>query len=105
MKNAFFVLGYIKKLCQHPYLLVSASVEKKIQMGLIVLSEEQLEIERIQKEEDEQRVQASSGLIKTRRAMQEAMSKSRKQMKAIESVKDTPPKMVEGKLVGGINQE
>jgi hypothetical protein len=54
IQNAFFILSYIKKLCQHPFLLASTSVEKKRQIGLLVMSEadQQLqdEIDKIQQE-------------------------------------------------------
>ena len=40
IQNAFFILSYIKKLCQHPFLLASTSIEKKRQIGLLVMSEE-----------------------------------------------------------------
>lgn len=41
IQNAFFILSYIKKLCLHPQLLASTSNEKKRQIGLLVLTEEQ----------------------------------------------------------------
>ena len=41
IQNAFFILSDIKKLCLHPQLLASTSNEKKRQIGLLVLTEEQ----------------------------------------------------------------
>ena len=35
VKNAFFMLSYIKKLCLHPQLLCSTSKEKKMNLGLL----------------------------------------------------------------------
>ena len=35
IKNAFFILSYIKKLCLHPQLLSATSVEKKSTLGLL----------------------------------------------------------------------
>ena len=34
LKNAFFILGYIKKLCLHPYLLQSTAIHKKKTLGI-----------------------------------------------------------------------
>ena len=40
IKNAFFILSYIKKLCLHPQLLAATSVEKKRNLGLLSPEEE-----------------------------------------------------------------
>jgi len=34
IKNAFFILGYIKKLCLHPYLLQTTAIGKKKELGI-----------------------------------------------------------------------
>lgn len=35
VKNAFFMLSYIKKVCLHPQLLAATSIEKKKNLGLL----------------------------------------------------------------------
>ena len=40
IKNAFFILSYIKKLCLHPQLLAATSVDKKRNLGLLSPEEE-----------------------------------------------------------------
>jgi len=40
IKNAFFILSYIKKLCLHPQLLAATSAEKKRNLGLLSPEEE-----------------------------------------------------------------
>jgi hypothetical protein len=40
IKNAFFILSYIKKLCLHPQLLAATSVQKKKNLGLLSPEEE-----------------------------------------------------------------
>jgi len=35
IKNAFFILQYIKKLCLHPYLVTSADAKKRNNIGLL----------------------------------------------------------------------
>ena len=40
IKNAFFILSYIKKLCLHPQLLSATSAEKKRNLGLLSPEEE-----------------------------------------------------------------
>lgn len=35
IKNAFFILSYIKKLCLHPQLLAATSADKKHNLGLL----------------------------------------------------------------------
>jgi hypothetical protein len=40
MKNAFFILSYIKKLCLHPQLLAATSIQNKHELGLLSLEEE-----------------------------------------------------------------
>jgi hypothetical protein len=40
IKNAFFILSYIKKLCLHPQLLAATSVHKKKNLGLLSPDEE-----------------------------------------------------------------
>jgi hypothetical protein len=60
-------LSYIKKLCLHPYLLATASKEKKRQIGLLVLTEEEEMLERLQKEEQDKL--QSTVRVTTRRSM------------------------------------
>jgi len=40
IKNAFFILSYIKKLCLHPQLLAATSADKKRNLGLLSPEEE-----------------------------------------------------------------
>ena len=35
IKNAFFILSYIKKLCLHPQLLAVTNIQKKKNLGLL----------------------------------------------------------------------
>eukprot|EP00347_Sterkiella_histriomuscorum_P014209 403361753 len=87
IKNAFFVLSYIKKLCQHPYLLTSTSAQKRRKMGLL-MSEEQEMLEKLEREDQEKsQVMAEQSRIKTRRAMEEAKKKQKKQIKVLEEEK------------------
>jgi len=69
----------------HPYLLASTSTEKRRQIGLLVLSEEQEELERLQQEEYDKARKLQSPVIKTRRAMEAARKEQRKQIKALNS--------------------
>jgi hypothetical protein len=52
--------------------LASTSTEKRRQIGLLVLSEEQEELERLQQEEYDNARKLQSPVIKTRRAMEAA---------------------------------
>jgi hypothetical protein len=40
VKNAFFMLSYIKKVCLHPQLLAATSIEKKKNLGLLTPEED-----------------------------------------------------------------
>jgi len=65
IQSAFCILSYIKKLCLHPYLLASTSIEKRKQIGLLILDEDQEILEEIQKQEKELE---QEWVIKTRHA-------------------------------------
>ena len=78
-QNAFFVLSYIKKLCQHPYLLAASSPEKRRQIGLLV-SAEQAALDQLEREQQA----VPQNCVRTRKAMQDATKKARRQLKALE---------------------
>lgn len=40
IKNAFFILQYIKKLCLHPFLVASADAKKRNNIGLLCPEEQ-----------------------------------------------------------------
>ena len=64
MKNAFFILSYIKKLCLHPQLLTASSTDKKYNLGL--LSPEEAAVIQAQLEADQE--QRATSRMCTRRA-------------------------------------
>ena len=71
-QNAFYILSYLKKLCLHPYLLAATTNEKKRQIGLMIINEEQEELERINKEVQSIDNASSDRVIRTRNSMQVA---------------------------------
>lgn len=52
LRNALFILSYVKKLCLHPYLLQTTAIQKKKQIGISSPEEDQIlaEQERVHKE-------------------------------------------------------
>ena len=79
IKNAFFILSYIKKLCLHPHLLCNTSLSKKKEIGIISYEEELVlaEERRILEEKESGQVRG----IQTRRGKKETQVEKKKNPK------------------------
>lgn len=63
IKNAFFILSYIKKLCLHPQLLAATAPAKRRNLGLISPEDEAI----MQAQDDLEESKKTSVHMRTRR--------------------------------------
>jgi hypothetical protein len=97
IKNAFFILSYIKKLCMHPQLLAVSSAEKKRNLGL--LSPEEEAILQAQIDEEEKAMNNKDWKMRTRRSNKNENVKTKMMCKALEHAeKRASQPEIEGEL-------
>ena len=94
VKNAFFMLSYIKKVCLHPQLLAATSIEKKKNLGLLSREEQAA----LQAQIDEEEQNAETWTMRTRRTNKHENKKTKRMCEALEYAERNQKPEIEGEL-------